>query len=217
MGIVCLGSVLFAQRAQLRDAPLIDMPSQVDSNSPSFWHNDQLVLLNSTGGNPSLRSSGDDQFHLGAPSAVRFNHINPWPTWMEATWVDPSGPIFGWYHQEHWGVCPGSRLAVPQIGAGVSFDGGVSFQDLGPVLVSGDPYACSSQNGYFAGGHGDLTVALDRERHFFYFFFTNYAGRVRSQGVAIARMAYDKRWAPAASVWKYFNGGWTEPGVGGRM
>src|SRR5262249_33851751 len=121
------------------------------------------------------------------------------------------------YHQEHWGLCPGSRLAVPQIGAALSFDGGNSFQDLGPVLVSGDGYDCSSQNGYLAGGHGDFSVVLDRDRHYFYFLFTNYAGRLRSQGVAIARMPYESRWGPVGAATKYFEGGWTEPGIGGRM
>jgi hypothetical protein len=193
------------------------MPSQVDSNSPAYWRDGQFHLLNSTGGNPTLTSSGADQFHLGAPQTIEFNHFNPWPTWIESIWVDPAGPIFAWYHQEHWNVCPGSRLAVPSIGAAVSFDGGESFQDLGTVLESGDPYSCASQNGYFAGGHGDFSVVLDRSHEFFYFLFSNYAGPTETQGVAIARMAFDRRYQPAGNVWKYHEGGWGEPGLRGRI
>ena len=69
------------------------MPAQVDSNSPAWRRNGELHLLNSTGNGP-MRSNGADQFHLGAASPVHINRINPWPTWMEAVWVDPEGPIF---------------------------------------------------------------------------------------------------------------------------
>lgn len=207
----------FAQRARVRDGVGGDMPAQVDSNSPAFWRDGSLHLFNSTGAGPVL-STGKDQYHLSSPQAVSFRTINPWPAWIEAVWSDPdTGTLFAWYHQEHWGLCAGSRLAVPQIGAAISYDGGASFQDLGPVLTSGDPYSCGAQNGYFAGGVGDLTVVLDRGKNYFYFLFSNYAGPVESQGVAIARMAFANRYNPAAMVSKYYDGGWNEPGLGGRV
>jgi hypothetical protein len=195
---------------------MIDMPGPVDSNSPAYWRDGQLHVMNSTGANP-LVSAGADQSHLGAAAPIRFNHINPWPTWMEALWQDKNGVIFGWYHQEHWGVCgSASRLAIPQIGAAISYDGGASFFDLGAILASGDATNCASQNGYFAGGVGDLSVMLDPDRKYFYFLFTNYAGPLETQGVSIARMPFANRFAPAGSVMKYFNGGWSEPGIHGR-
>jgi hypothetical protein len=89
--------------------------------------------------------------------------------------------------------------------------------DMGAVLTSGDPYSCAAQNGYFAGGVGDFSVVLDRNKRYFYFLFTNYGGPLESQGVAIARMPFLYRYNPAAMVKKYFDGGWTEPGVGGRV
>jgi hypothetical protein len=131
--------------------------------------------------------------------------------------VDPEGPIFGWYHQERFGLCPGTNLSVPRIGAVISYDGGASFQDLGIVLSSGDPLECRSQNGYFAGGHGDFTVVLDRHRNYFYFYFSNYSGPTETQGVVAARMPFDSRWSPTGSVQKYYQGEWSEPGLGGRM
>ena len=195
------------------------MPTQVDSNSPAYWKDGQLHLLNSTGGNNPAISTGSDQFHLGAPVSVRWaTRVNQWPMWIEATWVDPtSGYIYAWYHAEHFGICPGgSRLSAPQIGAAVSWDGGDSFYDLGTILSSGDPINCASQNGYFAGGNGDFSVILDRERKYFYFLFTNYAGPTASQGVSIARMAFEFRAYPQGMVWKYYQGWWGEPGVGGH-
>jgi hypothetical protein len=89
--------------------------------------------------------------------------------------------------------------------------------DLGLVLTSGDPVDCGSRNGFFAGGHGDFSVIPDQNREFFYFLFTNYGGPGEGQGVATARMAFADRDAPAGAVFKYYQGAWTEPGLGGRM
>ena len=85
------------------------------------------------------------------------------------------------------------------------------------MLESGDPIDCSAQNGYFAGGHGDFSVILDKEGKHFYFFFTNYGGDASSQGIVTARLAFDDRYNPAGSVYKYYRGEWNEPGIGGRM
>jgi hypothetical protein len=192
------------------------MPGPVDSNSPAFWRNGQFNLLNSTGDGP-LRGTGRNQFNLGSPQSVTFKRIYPHPAWMEAVWVDTTGVVLGWYHQERHGACPGTYLAVPQIGAAISYDGGSTFNDLGTILSSGDAVLCSAQNGFFAGGHGDFSVILDRNREYFYFLFTNYAGPVESQGVAIARMAFWDRFNPVGTVMKYYNGDWSEPGLRGGM
>ncbi|MCX6595526.1 MAG: hypothetical protein NTV70_04095, partial [Acidobacteria bacterium] len=139
------------------------------------------------------------------------------PLWFEAIHQDPDGTLYAWYHYEPAGVCPGSRLTAPAIGAAVSTDGGLSFSDLGLVLESGDAPDCNSPNGYFAGGHGDFSVILDREGEYLYFLFSNYAGDPEHQGVAIARMAFADRANPAGRVMKYFDGQWSEPGLGGRL
>lgn len=215
--LFCISAPLPAQRARVKDADDAKMPSQVDSNSPTYWNHGVFHLLNSTGGNPPLLFEGPDQFQLGEPQSVHVNQIQPWPLWIEAVRREPGGVVLAWYHQEHWGLCPGSRLAVPQIGAAISYDGGSTFQDMGAVLSSGDPYSCAAENGYFAGGHGDFTVVLDREKKYFYFLFSNYGGPVESQGVAIARMPYSARLYPVGNVQKFYNGSWSEPGVGGRM
>ncbi len=208
---------LFAQRAHVIDTDGVSMPSQVDSNSPAYWKDGTFHLLNSTGGNPPLLSDGANQFQLATPQSVRVSQMQPWPMWIEAVWPEEGGVVLGWYHQEHWGLCAGSRLAVPQIGAVISYDGGATFQDMGAVLTSGDPFNCAAQNGYFAGGVGDFTVMLDREKQYFYFFFSNYAGPVESQGVAVARMPYSARYYPVGNVQKFYNGDWSEPGLGGRV
>ena len=60
-------------------------------------------------------------------------------------------------------------------------------------------------------------MVFDPVSQHFYFFFGSYGGATGEQGVAVARMAYEDREQPGAAVWKYFNGGWGEPGRGGRM
>ena len=207
--------VVFAQRIEVKDAPRLVMPGEVDSNSPAFWRDGRLNLINSTGNGPAL-SRGRNQYRLSEPKLSTINRQRAWPAWIEAVWVDPSGTILGWYHQEEEYACGKQRPAMPRIGAVFSYDGGQTFWDQGVILLSADPVDCSSQNGYFSGGHGDFSVVLDREQKFFYFLFTNYGGPVETQGVVIARMAFESRFHPSNAVWKYHLGSWNQPGVGGR-
>jgi hypothetical protein len=112
---------------------------------------------------------------------------------------------------------PDSTLTAPKIGAIISHDGGDTVFDLGTVLESGDPLDPDAKNGCFTGGHGDFSVILDRERNYFYFFFTNYGGAPETQGVCVARLAFEDRFNPAGHVFKYHEGRWDEPGRGGRV
>ncbi len=191
------------------------MPARVDSNSPVFWRDGRFHLITSDGA-PFL-SRGADQFSLESAEGIVVDHPGGFSVWIEAAWVDGDETVYAWYHHEPVGVCPGTMLTAPQIGALVSYDGGRTFSDLGLVLTSGDPLDCRAQNGFFAGGHGDFSVILDRERRYFYFLFGNYGGDPAGQGVALARMAFEDRVAPAGAVWKYFQGDWVEPGLGGRV
>ena len=206
-----------AQWVWVRNVPEIAMPSQVDSNSPAFWLNGELHLFNSTGDGPLL-SRGRDQFSLTTPERSTIARQRPWPAWIEAVWVDEqSGAILAWYHQERENLCGAQRPAQPHIGAAISYDSGKTFFDQGVILSSPVAPDCSSKNGYFSGGHGDFSVVLDRDKHYFYFMFGNYGGPSETQGVSIARMAYEDRFHPVNSVWKYNAGSWDEPGVSGRV
>lgn len=204
-----------AQRAELRTATPLYMPAPVDSNSPAVWNDGQLVLFNSS--NVPLVSRSSNQFLPFDTDAVSLDEMAAIPVWMEAAWKDDDGTIFAWYHHEPAGVCSDSSLTAPIIGAMVSYDGGNSFEDLGPVLTAADVPNCHAQNGFFAGGHGDFSVVIDRDRHYFYFLFSNYGGDGSEQGIAVARMNFTDRFAPAGTVTKYFEGDWTEPGLGGRV
>jgi hypothetical protein len=217
LGLLALQLAIPAQcqSISILPAPVITLPTPTDSNSPGHWSNGRFVVFNAMG--TPYRSDGDDQYTLGNTTLVSFGPSQPMPLWIESTWVDDDGTLFAWYHHEPGGVCSDNYLTAPKIGALVSYDNGVSFQDLGIVLESGDPPACSARNGFFAGGNGDFTVVLDSSRSYFYFLYSNYGGDVPSQGVATARMAFSDRFNPVGTVRKYFKGSFSEPGLHGMV
>jgi hypothetical protein len=123
-----------AQMAGLRNASTVNMPALADSNSPAYWAEGQLQILNSDG-TPRL-SGGADQFNLSGGVPVAVDRADHQPMWIEAAWMDADGILYGWYHHEPSGVCAGDELTAPQIGALISYDGGKTFQDLGCSLSS---------------------------------------------------------------------------------
>jgi hypothetical protein len=205
----------FAQYAYVQPAERRVLPKVIDGNTAATWLDGQLYIFHSTG--VPTRSHGPDQFSLANTVNVDFDSEDHKPVWFEAVYRDPDGTLFLWYHNEPGGVCESNKLTRPRIGAAISYDNGKTVRDLGIVLDSGDPVDCNAKNGFFAGGHGDFSVILDRQRRFFYFFFTNYAGALEEQGVAVARMPYDARRDPAGAVTKYYRGRWSEPGIGGHI
>lgn len=207
----------FCQSAQVVPAEKMAYPIQIDGNTPSFWLGGDLHVFSSTG-SPAMISVADAWGDDWQSQQIDVSLQQHFPLWIESAWRDRDGTVFGWYHHEPGGVCGSSSgLTAPKIGAVISYDGGKTIKDLGIVLESGDPVDCNSQNGFFAGGHGDFSVILDRSRRYFYFFFTNYAGETATQGIVTARLAYEDRFSPAGRVFKYHEGRWDEPGIGGRV
>lgn len=94
----------------------------------------------------------------------------------------------------------------------------MTWQNLGIVLdAPAGSINCSTSNYYFAGGNGDFTVILDQNREYLYFFVSTYHRQVSEQGVAVARMRLEDLANPVGKVWKWLDGGWNSPGLGGRV
>ena len=202
--------------AELRPAARIQFPAGTDSNSPAHWDRDRFFIFNSTG-HPH-RSFGASLTGLGKPEPVKYDNTVNGGRWMEATWPSGDGTLYGWYHNEPGGLVPGTTLTAPKIGAARSKDNGATWADLGIVLEAPpNTLKPDAQNGYFAGGHGDFCVMLDERHQMLYFLFGNYAGDVAEQGGACARMAWRDRDAPAGKVWKWHDGVWKQPGLGGHV
>lgn len=185
-----------------------------DSNSPAFWKDDKLYWYGSHG--RIWISGGNNMFDAKYIKDVDFVYSsNPRPVWMESIHVEDD-TIFGWYHMEFFDQIPNSNLSIPKVGATISTDGSV-VKDIGIILESSYPVDPNAGNGYFAGGHGDFSVILDRDKKYFYFLFDNYSGDISDQGVCIARMAYEDRHNPIGKVYKFYNGAWNENGLGGKV
>ena len=205
---------LAAQSWTLVRSPRLELPVRPDGNSATFWAEGAFHVFTSTG-QPLMISTGGSQFTEWESQPVDVSAIAHVPLWIEAAQrVD--GVLFGWYHHEPGGVCGSIPLTSPKIGAVISWDNGESIADLGVVLDSPYPPDCAAKNGFFAGGHGDFSVIPDRRQEYFYFFFTNYSGPREEQGICMARLKWGDRFNPAGNVWKYFEGKWEEPGLGGR-
>jgi hypothetical protein len=215
---------------ELREAALVSLPGgvdgsgrilSIDSNSPTEWDSYGNLFVFTSSQWP-YRSSGPNLFGLSWP-AQRVS-ITPRADvsggqWIEATYRNYDGTLYGWYHNEPPGLCgSGSRLTAPRIGALVSRDDGLTWQDLGIVLEApAGSLDCGTRNYFFAGGNGDFSVILDQSGQYFYFFISTYHRQFNEQGVAVARMSFDDRDNPTGKVWKWHNGGWNEPGLGGRV
>ncbi|MBI4578549.1 MAG: hypothetical protein HY718_02535 [Planctomycetes bacterium] len=191
-----------------------------DCNNPLHWDGDTLHVFSSA--SHPYHSSGPDLEHLARPSRrVAFDNdagFKGGGRWIEATYKDPSGRLYGWYHNEPPDICGRKYMTAPRIGAAVSQDNGLTWHDLGFVLEApADSLRCDTVNEYFVGGNGDFSVILDRRGEYFHFVFDTYHADPAEQGVSMARMRYADRDQPAGKVWKWHRGAWDEPGLGGHV
>ena len=197
----------------LWEVPAAKLPGTADSNSPAFWDGDQLVVFSSDEWPVRHTGRNSEALQLGA-NVKCIGCDRPGGRWIEAVWQDPSTSVlYGWYHFEPSDL---PCLTAPVVGAAISRDAGRTWIDQGPVLENGYDIDCSFENGFFVGGNGDFHVIPDQEHGYFYFLFSNYAGPVEQQGVALARSRFADRGQPG-TVFKLHNGSWTEPGLGGQV
>jgi hypothetical protein len=207
-------------RATLISAPVITLPGTVDSNSPVMWDleggQQKMFVLTSHSGVPSV-ASGSEVSRLGAASEVSLLPHPGYGVWFEAVVSDDVDTWYGYYHNE-WPAtrCGREDRAVPRIGAATSTDRGRTWTDLGPVIQAyQSATACESTNRYVIGGVGDLSVQLDEDKQYLYFFYSQYSRDPQAQGVAIARLQWADRDRPGGRV-ELWRGGIWEPEAGRR-
>lgn len=199
--------------ARLVPAPLIQLPGDVDSSNPFVWDVvdgvRRLFVMTSWGGTP-VQSSGAsvEQLHRGEP--VAFTTHPGHGVWMESIVSDDGGTWYGYYHHERPAdECGRPDRQLPRIGAARSSDHGRTWSDLGIVLDAPDASSqCASTNRFVLGGVGDVSALLDANRQDVYLFFSQYSGGIDRQGVAVARLAWADRDAPAGKATIFNNGAW---------
>jgi hypothetical protein len=68
---------------------------------------------------------------------------------------------YGYYHNERSGVvCGETGKVLPRIGVARSYDRGLTWEDLGPIIEA-PPGTSACDNYYFHGGVGDVSVMLE--------------------------------------------------------
>ena len=219
-GWLRVGAAAPIPRATLALANPITLPGTVDSNSPTMWDLDdgerRLFVMTSADGIPKI-ASGPSIERLGPASQVT---ILPHPghgVWMEAIVFDEVDTWYGFYHNE-WPAtrCGRDDRMVSRIGAARSSDNGRTWEDLGAVIQAPQSAtACNSHNRYIIGGVGDLSVMLDADKQYLYFFYSQYQQQREAQGVAVARMLWADRDRPAGRLALWRDGIW-EPNAGRR-
>ena len=202
-----------APRASLTPASAITLPGTVDSNSPAMWNLEdgerRLFVMTSADGIPKI-ANGLALDRLGPAAEVAWVSHPGHGVWMEAIVFDEVETWYGFYHNE----VPASRCGrddrvVSRVGAAKSVDNGRTWQDLGPVIQSPQSAtACQSNNRYIIGGVGDLSVMLDDNKQYLYFFYSQYQQQREAQGVAVARMVWADRDRPAGRLALWRDGIW---------
>jgi hypothetical protein len=199
-------------RAEIRSAPSLELPGQVDSNSPAVWDRvagrNLLFVMTSMSGQPR-RAWGRDLMSLGTARQVALDG-GTGGIWMEAVLQDDAGTWYGYYHNEiPAAMCRTTSKVLPRIGAARSFDRGATWEMLG-VILEAPPrtYDCTTENSYFVGGVGDFSVQLDPQSQDLYFFYSLYLRSPSAQGVGVARLAWADRDEPNGKIAIWRNGAW---------
>ena len=193
-------------KAVLVPTTRLRLTGNVDSNSPAIWDLvagvPRLFVTTSYNGRPSTET-GATLTRLGPPA---LGSLDPWPgggVWMEAIVPDVDGTWYGYYHNEipADAVCPGTDKVIPRIGAARSRDYGRTWEDLGVILEApAGAYTCQTSNVFFVNGVGDFSVQLDPESRDLYFFFSQYEQATAMQGIAVGRLLWADRDAPAGHM-----------------
>jgi hypothetical protein len=222
--LMTMGGALVAQSpvsrtpsATLVPATTVSFNGLADSNSPAVWevvNGRRLLFLFTSFNGWSTRQFGTQLTTLTSVGPVAFDAPPPHGVWLEAIVPDADGTWYGYYHNERPAdVCGDTSRMLPRIGAARSRDFGATWEDLGIVLEAPpDSHDCATTNRYFVGGVGDFSAILDHNARYLYFFFSQYANREGTQGVAVARMPWAFRDQPRGRVAVWWRGmAWAPP------
>ncbi len=197
---------------------------RTDANSPLVWVDSTLTLLFNNwhmadGRAYSRIATGPDLLSLTTQGFVTIGD-DPRLThrWFESVLRIDNGDLYAFYHSEE-GVPCSFYIKSPQVGVAVSYDNGFTWTNLGFIIES--PVGennCEAKNGFFSNGAGDFSVLLDENQEYVYIYFANYPmnEQVEDQGISVARIRYEDLANPQGKAWRWFNGSYSQPGMGGR-
>lgn len=197
---------------------------RTDGNSPLVWIDDTVHLFFNYWVPKDERAYsklaiGENIFNLQDQGFVtigtdaRLTH-----RWFESILRMDDDVLYGFFHSEEGVPCP-FYIKSPQIGVTRSVDNGRTWENLGFIIESPiEENNCDAKNGFFSNGVGDFSVLMDKNREYVYIYFANYPmiHQVEDQGVSAARIRVADLATPIGKTWRWFNGAFSEPGIGGR-
>ncbi len=145
------------------------------------------------------------------------------PYLLGRMWYDARDKkLYAPMHCEYPPYTAGDGVVLRQTHLATSADKGATWQYEGPLLT-GDPAVppFAGSGSYWDGGDGDFYLYVDERGGYYYLFTTFYlwpkpginAPYFMRHRVARCRIS-DKM---ASGKWRrFYNGGWTEPGIGGK-
>jgi len=155
----------------------------------------------------------------GAPAFTSFapgltDVVDLW--FVDTYWPSPgvTAEVLAFIHEEHvgnTGMVPENTFGKTRIGLAWSNDGGETWKYLGRIISPfGDPQPFNIQGAPY----------IVKDGYFHVYYIDQVSG---TEGIGVARASVDSVIAAAragnvgTNLWsKYYNGGWTEPGLGGR-
>lgn len=147
------------------------------------------------------------------------NSIN----WISGVTVGTNGTWYGIVHTELSWVdnTHGVRTHFRRISLAASTDHGANFTWIGNIITSdnNDSDVFAYTNDYYDNGPGDQKLFVDTASGYYYLYYQHnwIDGRTgqRYQAMRVARSPISANLA-AGSWTKYYNGSWSQPGLGGR-
>lgn len=197
---------------------------RVDGNSPSVWIDKTLHLFFNYWSAPdsraySMLAKGTNLHNLESERFITIgNDARLTHRWFESVIRMDNGDLYGFFHSEE-GVPCSFYIKSPQIGVTRSKDNGLTWENLGFIIES--PVSennCDAKNGFFSNGVGDFSVLLDPKKEYAYIYFSNYpmVDQIEDQGISAARIRVSDLSSPIGKAWRWYNGSYSEPGLGGR-
>jgi hypothetical protein len=139
---------------------------------------------------------------------------------ISAVYRHANGRLYGVYHAEDHEGMPKMSNGVPgyyaSIGIGESADGGVTWIKLGQIISSPKPKEFKAFDTHFFRGASLPGMVADKDGRYLYVYYVDQSFAQGTSQVCVARADLSAAPPLPGKFTKYFEGGFTEPGIGGR-
>jgi hypothetical protein len=178
---------------------------------------------------PVIRYKGTNILNAARQPDGKLNPTHPTygtvvhPYMLGGMWYDPTEKkLYAPMHCEYAPPTQGEGIVLRQVHLATSTDRGLSWSYEGPLLTGDTSVAPFANAGsYWNGGDGDFYLYVDERGGYFYLFTTFYLWPKTDVNVPyfmrhrVARCRISDKMA--SGTWRrYYDGGWNEPGIGGR-